>query len=63
MEDISKSFEFTRDTEEGRKMILYSAFYNYDELINCAIAGTAFLAGKKTKLDSKFQTIKICEFL
>jgi len=45
MEEISKGFEFNDNTEDGHKMILYSAFFSYDELINCIISVIAFVAG------------------
>ena len=44
MIEISDGFQFN-DGKEDHKMMLYSAFFSYDELINCAIAGIAFLAG------------------
>lgn len=44
MIEISEGFQFN-DGKDDHKMMLYSAFFSYDELINCAIAGVAFLAG------------------
>lgn len=60
MEEISKGFEFNDDTEDGHKMILYSAFFSYDELINCIISVIAFVAG--LTLHSSEKQIKCFRF-
>ena len=58
MIEISDGFQFN-DGKEDHKMMLYSAFFSYDELINCAIAGVAFLAGTSNLTDKEAVNVNL----
>ena len=49
MENMAKDFDYEAENE---KLLLYSGFFIYDELINCALAVMSFFVGVTAFLGS-----------
>ena len=49
MENMAKEFEYDAENE---RILLYSGFFIYDELVNCALAVMSFLVGVTAFLGS-----------